>query len=331
MGRVPCCDKDGVKKGPWTPEEDQLLVQYIQKHGLGCWRSLPKNAGLLRCGKSCRLRWTNYLRPDIKRGPFSPAEEATIVHLHGMLGNNPSKTVSVERSLYGDKPDLGYKRFLLILPDIHELWAYMASQLPGRTDNEIKNFWNTHLKKRLTSIGPKLQISQSSSSSEPINIKCKSPSARHMVQWESARVEAEARLSKQSLLVKPTSTAKSHPDIFLQLWKSEVGETFRIIEGKDGKTCESLVSDTPPAIKNESVFLADTVSPKPFKTNTFIDTTQEQEDTCKPNEDMMTVSDSIGSNEFADSTDTELKLLLDFPGGNDLEFIGEESEFFQLP
>lgn len=210
-------------------------------------------------------------------------------------------------------------------------WAYMASQLPGRTDNEIKNFWNTHLKKRLTSIGPKLQINQSSSSSEPINIKCKSPSARHMVQWESARVEAEARLSKQSLLIKPTSTAKSRPDIFLQLWKSEVGETFRITEEKYGKTCESLVSDTPPSIKNESVFLDDTVSPKPFKTTTFMDTTQEQEDTCKPNEEVMTVSDSIGSNEFADSTDTALKLLLDFPGGNDMEFIGEESEFFQLP
>ncbi|KAJ6417679.1 hypothetical protein OIU84_001122 [Salix udensis] len=299
MGRGPCCDKDGVKKGPWTPEEDQLLVQYIQKHGLGCWRSLPKNAGLLRCGKSCRLRWTNYLRPDIKRGPFSPAEEATIVHLHGMLGNK---------------------------------WAYMASQLPGRTDNEIKNFWNTHLKKRLTSTGPKLQINQSSSSSEPINIKCESPSTRHMVQWESARVEAEARLSMQSLLLKSKSTDKSHPDIFLQLWKSEVGEAFRIIEEKDGKTSESIVSDTPLSIKNEPVLLDDTVSPMPSKTTTFIDTTQEQEeDTCKPNEDVMTVSDSIGSNEFADSTDTALKLLLDFPGGNDMEFIGEESEFFQLP
>ncbi|KAJ6386464.1 hypothetical protein OIU78_016383 [Salix suchowensis] len=118
-----------------------------------------------------------------------------------------------------------------------------------------------------------------------------------MVQWESARVEAEARLSMQSLLLKSKSTAKSHPDIFLQLWKSEVGEAFRIIEEKDGKTSEK----------------------------------KQEEDTCKPNEDVMTVSDSIGSNEFADSTDTALKLLLDFPGGNDMEFIGEESEFFQLP
>ncbi|KAJ6682631.1 MYB FAMILY TRANSCRIPTION FACTOR [Salix koriyanagi] len=72
MGRSPCCDESGLKKGPWTPEEDQKLVKYIQKHGHGSWRALPKLAGLNRCGKSCRLRWTNYLRPDIKRGKVFP-------------------------------------------------------------------------------------------------------------------------------------------------------------------------------------------------------------------------------------------------------------------
>jgi len=45
MGRIPCCAKDGVKKGPWTPEEDVNLVSYIQKHGSGNWRSVPANAG----------------------------------------------------------------------------------------------------------------------------------------------------------------------------------------------------------------------------------------------------------------------------------------------
>ncbi|KAA8547968.1 hypothetical protein F0562_004397 [Nyssa sinensis] len=68
MGRSPCCDKVGLKKGPWTPEEDQMLLAYIEEHGHGSWRALPAKAGLQRCGKSCRLRWTNYLRPDIKRG-----------------------------------------------------------------------------------------------------------------------------------------------------------------------------------------------------------------------------------------------------------------------
>ncbi|KAL1345794.1 hypothetical protein HN51_019488 [Arachis hypogaea] len=121
MGRLPCCDKNnGLKKGPWTPEEDLKLVHYIQKHGPGNWRSLPKNAGLQRCGKSCRLRWTNYLRPDIKRGRFSFEEEETIIQLHSFMGNK---------------------------------WSAIAARLPGRTDNEIKNYWNTHIRKRLLRMG----------------------------------------------------------------------------------------------------------------------------------------------------------------------------------
>ncbi|XP_071737709.1 transcription factor MYB93-like [Rutidosis leptorrhynchoides] len=120
MGRSPCCDENNLKKGPWTPEEDQKLTDHIQKHGHGSWRALPKLAGLRRCGKSCRLRWTNYLRPDIKRGKFSSEEENSILHLHSILGNK---------------------------------WSTIASHLPGRTDNEIKNYWNTHLKKRLIQMG----------------------------------------------------------------------------------------------------------------------------------------------------------------------------------
>ncbi|XP_043717584.1 transcription factor MYB93-like, partial [Telopea speciosissima] len=120
MGRSPCCDEVGLKKGPWTPEEDQKLMDYIQKHGHGSWRALPKLAGLNRCGKSCRLRWTNYLRPDIKRGKFSEDEERTIIQLHSVLGNK---------------------------------WSAISTHLPGRTDNEIKNFWNTHLRKKLLQMG----------------------------------------------------------------------------------------------------------------------------------------------------------------------------------
>ncbi|BBH00293.1 myb domain protein 16 [Prunus dulcis] len=120
MGVSPCCDKVGLKKGPWTPEEDQKLLAYIEEHGHGSWRALPTKAGLQRCGKSCRLRWTNYLRPDIKRGKFSLQEEQTIIQLHALLGNR---------------------------------WSAIATHLPKRTDNEIKNYWNTHLKKRLAKMG----------------------------------------------------------------------------------------------------------------------------------------------------------------------------------
>ncbi|XP_020584039.1 transcription repressor MYB5-like [Phalaenopsis equestris] len=120
MGRSPCCSKLGLHRGPWTAREDALLTSYIQNHGEGNWRSLPKLAGLLRCGKSCRLRWMNYLRPDIKRGNISPEEEDLIIRLHRLLGNR---------------------------------WSLIAGRLPGRTDNEIKNYWNSHLSKKLKKQG----------------------------------------------------------------------------------------------------------------------------------------------------------------------------------
>ncbi|KAK5810761.1 myb-related protein 308-like [Gossypium arboreum] len=120
MGRAPCCSKVGLHRGPWSPKEDKLLVNYIQSHGEGNWKSLPKKAGLLRCGKSCRLRWMNYLRPDIKRGNITPEEDDLIIRLHSLLGNR---------------------------------WSLIAGRLPGRTDNEIKNYWNCHLSKRLLNQG----------------------------------------------------------------------------------------------------------------------------------------------------------------------------------
>ncbi|XP_042390302.1 myb-related protein 306-like [Zingiber officinale] len=155
MGRPPCCDKDGVKKGPWTPEEDILLVSYIQQHGPGNWRAVPTNTGLLRCSKSCRLRWTNYLRPGIKRGNFTDQEERLIIHLQALLGNR---------------------------------WATIASYLPERTDNDVKNYWNTHLKKRLEN---KLAGGHDS-------VLAHHPTPKSKGQWEMC-VQADPQLAKRAL------------------------------------------------------------------------------------------------------------------------------------
>ncbi|CAA7055965.1 unnamed protein product [Microthlaspi erraticum] len=117
MGRAPCCDKANVKKGPWCPEEDAKLKSYIETSGTGGnWIALPHKIGLKRCGKSCRLRWLNYLRPNIKHGGFSEEEENFICNLYLTIGSR---------------------------------WSIIAAQLPGRTDNDIKNYWNTRLKKKL--------------------------------------------------------------------------------------------------------------------------------------------------------------------------------------
>ncbi|XP_073007592.1 uncharacterized protein [Typha latifolia] len=117
MGRAPCCDKANVKRGPWSPEEDAILKSYVELHGTGGnWIALPQKAGLKRCGKSCRLRWLNYLRPDIKHGGFTEEEDTVIFSLYNKIGSR---------------------------------WSVIASKLPGRTDNDVKNYWNTKLKKKV--------------------------------------------------------------------------------------------------------------------------------------------------------------------------------------
>ncbi|KAG2711298.1 hypothetical protein I3760_04G070600 [Carya illinoinensis] len=286
MGRAPCCDKEGVKKGAWSPEEDQILVRYISKHGHGSWRTLPKHAGLLRCGKSCRLRWINYLRPDIKRGPFTSGEEDTVIQLHGMLGNR---------------------------------WAAIASQLPGRTDNEIKNYWNTHLKKRLLCSVRGPWVPKLSSKLEPSNAKSESPSTRHMVQWESARVEAEARLSMESLLHNLSSMGQTDCDHFLRLWNTEVGESFRVIKEKDGAACQSPVSQTSSSTKccSDSDVTIQVKNTRTVGTTTKM--TSEQEHGYRPMADeAMANSDSLTSFDLMDSSDSALDLLLDFPDGDEM-------------
>ncbi|KAI4338460.1 hypothetical protein MLD38_023518 [Melastoma candidum] len=105
-----------MHRGAWTSEEDRKLSEFIEVHGPRRWKNIATKAGLNRCGKSCRLRWLNYLRPNIKRGNISCEEEDLILRLHKLLGNR---------------------------------WSLIAGRLPGRTDNEIKNYWNSHLSKKI--------------------------------------------------------------------------------------------------------------------------------------------------------------------------------------
>ncbi|KAJ8565352.1 hypothetical protein K7X08_007928 [Anisodus acutangulus] len=269
MGRTPCCDKNGLKKGPWTTEEDEKLVEFIKKNGHGSWRSLPKLAGLLCCGKSCRLRWTNYLRPDIKRGPFSPEEQKLVIQLHGILGNR---------------------------------WAAIASQLPGRTDNEMENLWNTHLKKRLLSMGIDAQTHEHGLLRRPAT----SPSARHLAQWESARLEAEARLSRESQFLVPSSVWRSETDVFFPAsqassctkYGSASGITTAVVLGVTGS--------------NQDEYTEWKIG-QPYT------------------EDFLQGSDTSSSDAMEDSSESALQLLFDFPGNNDMSFLGHSDSYSLYP
>ncbi|KAK6920714.1 SANT/Myb domain, partial [Dillenia turbinata] len=116
------------KKGLWTEEEDRILMDYIRAHGKGRWNQVAKFTGLKRCGKSCRLRWINYLSPTVKKGDFSEEEDDLIIRLHNLLGNR---------------------------------WSLIAGRVPGRTDNQVKNHWNSHLSKKLGIKKGKIRVTRS--------------------------------------------------------------------------------------------------------------------------------------------------------------------------
>ncbi|KAL9255220.1 Transcription factor MYB101-like protein [Drosera capensis] len=95
-----------LKKGPWAPEEDKILDEYVRKHGEGNWNAVQKRTGLARCGKSCRLRWTNHLRPDLIKTAFKPEEERKIIEMHARMGNKWAQ-MAVEKYHYQAKSGTG--------------------------------------------------------------------------------------------------------------------------------------------------------------------------------------------------------------------------------
>ncbi|KAG7979233.1 hypothetical protein I3843_05G120500 [Carya illinoinensis] len=166
------------KAFPWTPENDQKLLAYIEEHDHGSWRALPAKAGLQRCGKSCRLRWTHYLRSDL------------------ISKSKSEKRPKIARNNYNQQI-LNHCMIFVFR------WSAIATHLLKRTDKEIKNYWNTHLKKRLTKMGidpmthkPKTDAlgTGSGDSKDAANL-------RHMALWENARLEAEAKTGKGQVMI----------------------------------------------------------------------------------------------------------------------------------
>ncbi|KAL0725332.1 hypothetical protein Bca4012_039931 [Brassica carinata] len=242
MGRTPCCDKKDLKKGPWTPEEDEVLVEFIKQNS----------------HKLC---------------------------------------------------------VLLFESSVFVRWAAIAAQLPGRTDNEIKNLWNTRLKKHLLSMGLDPKTHEPLPSYGLAKQAPASPTTRHMAQWESARVEAEARLSRESMLFSPCGGGKSDCDHFLRIWNSEIGESFRNIAPSDQSTssqspCSRTTSSSSAALPKRST------------------------SSCVGEKNVMRFHSSDSSpcsNNLEDvSSDSSLQLLLDFSiSDDDMSFLEENISLFR--
>ncbi|CAO2818662.1 unnamed protein product [Amaranthus hypochondriacus] len=121
MVRSSCCDKLNAKKGGWVHEKDATNFSYPSKHVISNWSPVPRKIGPKRCGKNCRVKWSkNYVKPDLSHEGFTQHEEELIIKLHAAVGSR---------------------------------WGLIAHQLPGRTENDIKNHWNTKLRKKLTEMG----------------------------------------------------------------------------------------------------------------------------------------------------------------------------------
>ncbi|KAK4441116.1 Transcription factor [Sesamum alatum] len=194
-------EKEGVRKGPWTEQEDVQLVLYVNLFGDRRWDFIAKVSGLKRTGKSCRLRWVNYLHPGLKRGKMTPHEERLVLELHSKYGNR---------------------------------WSRIARKLPGRTDNEIKNYWRTHMrkmaqerKKGAASPSPSASSSSSNSSSSSISnrptaeLSAPSPQAKDRSFYDTGGMElaAAAPGEKKSGLELEAAEESTKASSMEDIWK----------------------------------------------------------------------------------------------------------------
>ncbi|KAL9238810.1 hypothetical protein vseg_013186 [Gypsophila vaccaria] len=207
--------QEEVRKGPWTEQEDIQLDCFVGLFGDRRWDFIAKVSGLKRTGKSCRLRWVNYLHPGLKRGKMTPSEEKLILELHSQWGNR---------------------------------WSRIARRLPGRTDNEIKNYWRTHMRKQAQQ--KKRELSPSSSSLVNSSFSSDSAAENSVTITESSSMFRSTEAPERSALrdKKHQKDESKKEDEFYSMddiWKDITSEEEQIKPVYDGYSEDSFLSCPP--------------------------------------------------------------------------------------